>query len=284
MNQKRTRNLLVALGVIAVLATAGVAVFALQGTQQLDGVITIMAPSYTAQTGLGEARDELYEAILDAQALKNSTDTQAGGAASHWASQPAHDTFQTGIEDAQGVLARAGLFRVGDEFDVIVRIDQNQGFSGMLFKLNLPQRLELVAVTPGAAFGAVNVDPDDNIPHPTFFGGPGWIPEAADGRERFSIHPPRQTGQDIITGFAGRTDGNFDANGTLFTYTLRVTPGGADYTTGNITISFGTTEGADRPVGNRGNDILPLTMSLQGEVMDDDLGTTVNLGRVHIRQ
>jgi len=132
----------------------------------------------------------------------------------------------------------------------------------MIIELGLPTRLELVAVKAG-----------DNFV-PTFVGGPNWNADTG----RFNT---ARTGT-TFSGWGGLDSGNFTDNGVLMTYTVRVTAGGTNVTTGNITARFqnAVAPGTDRPVRNGPSGITELSMSINGTTMT---GTnTVNLGTVRI--
>jgi len=274
------KKVLVLLGIIAIIATAGIAAFAFQPTA-VDGVITVMAPSFIEgnQSTHLAARNELNNLVTQARTLLNTTDraTAANPSSSntHYALPVNHDTFRAALEDAQGVLARAGMFRTGDEFDVVVRIASNsEGFSGMFLCLEVPDRLEVVGVRPGAAF----VDPSF-VAHDSY--------NSATGR-----YGTPQTGQ-VVVGWQGKSDGNLAGDGTLLVYTLRVTGTTNNVTTDNLKISFRSALApyADRPMGMRGplndqgvpSNNVPLTMSLQGiNMTGTNMGQEIDLGRVRI--
>jgi len=273
-NTSKAKKLMVVMGIIAVLAVAGVAVFAFQGSSDADGRITVIAPNYGFQSTLTTARNNLNDRITVAQNLKNATGTVQGGPETHWASLPNHATFQAAIDAAKAVYdTTGGSFRRGDEFDVIVNIDgNNHGFASMMLSLVLPNELELVRVTPGVNF-------DHNV-HASFDGGPDWNPDT-------NQYSPARTGT-IVVGWGGRNEGNFMSTGNvnLLTYRVRVrSNAGTNITTNNITLAFSNAV-APGVAGEAPNRINPggnsqLNMSIQG-VEVTNTGTAVQLGTVRI--
>jgi hypothetical protein len=273
MNQKkRILKVLVVTGIIAILATAGIAAFAFQGASNADGQITVSMPTTVAS--LPSARlAELQARIAHANNLINTVDRVAGGSASHWAPAPHHDNLEAAVAEAsalRGVAASSP--RV---FDITANIagnvqGVNGGFSGMTLRLELPPGLALVGAIPGPAFR----EPV------SFQGGPGW------NADTFAINPPR-TG-DVAVGWSGTlgvgdTPVNFTGNGTLVTFRVQVTT--ATGTTGPIRIGFGSNLAPyhDRPTRSLpGGTLQELSMSINGTNMAADYAP-VSLGSITIQ-
>jgi len=292
-NKGSIKKLLALLGLVALVATVGmVTVFALQEEDceglacyecplaaecddvffgdNANGQITMVAPVFrTGSTGFDNefsARvTELGNRITFARNLLNATDRggpNPGSARTHYAPVAAYDTFESAIITAENLHTRAGIVRAGEEFEIIVSIagNQNGGFSAMLVQLELPARLELVGVRPGASFAN------------GFIGGPNWTSDT----NRFTPARPGTT----ISGWGGMSTTNNTANGELMVYTVRATPGVAT-TTGNIVARFqNAVSGRDVPVRTNASNIQELSMSINGVTMT---GTnSVNIGTVSI--
>jgi hypothetical protein len=268
-NKGRTKKLMVVFGLIAVLAVAGVAVFAFQPAST-GGQITVSAPNYTA--GNEAARISLRDRLGVANALLASTDRSntavTGSGRTHFAPIAAYDTFQNAVDAASRVYARAGVFSRGEEFDMIVNIAGNDnGFAAMLFSLDLPPQFELVGVTPGPLFE-----------HASFNGGIGWNPDTG----RFTTP---HTGTGIVSGWGGRNE-NFMTSGDvkLLTYRIKVTDNAAFGATGQMAITFGSGlyPFLDRPV-RVGSPNATLDMSINGTTINAaTVGTKINLGTAFI--
>jgi hypothetical protein len=278
------KKLLVVLGIIAVVVTAGLAAYAFQPASAPDGQITVTAPNFndTDLTARIAASKALGERLVYARARRAETDIDQGGSGAFWATQGVHNTFNAAIAAAEAVYSSAGIFSPGDEFDIAVNIAGNSGgFAGMYLRLQLPSRLEVVRITPGASFVT---DPfhHNGHNHDFFNAGENW------NRETFAVNPPATGG--VVAGWAGRTSGNFTNNGTLVTFTVRVTPGATGIDVGPISIGFGTAQApfGDRPVRvpGAGQESVPLEMSIQGQVIpiagNDRSFIPVTLGSVRI--
>jgi len=267
-NTVRTRKLLAVAGIIAVLVTVGVVVYAFQPAST-DGQLNVVAPTLGSAptSGMLTARANLLASINNAKDSRDATDIEVSDPRQrpYWAPGTAHNDINAAIATAEEVLSRSGIYRRGDEFDVTVNMSTNPGgFVAMLLRLQLPAGLEVVKVTPGA-----------NFVHPSFQGGIEWNPDT------FVL--PRQGGT-VYAGWAGREDANFTGIGTLMTFRLRVRNDAPLGNTAPILLSFGTAVAphTDAPVRRAANTNTALNaMSIQG-VTNPTGNNQVNLGVARI--
>ncbi|MCL1843618.1 MAG: hypothetical protein FWF79_07380 [Defluviitaleaceae bacterium] len=172
---------------------------------QLDGQISA---SISINHETDDLRNELASLIWYAERLIYDTCVSANGfdipINRYWATQNAHDIFQSAIEDAQDVFSETDALFPGDTFTATVSMEGNTGFAGMLLRIRIPEGLELIGIIahnqPNMEYGLE-------------------LPMCINGILPSEFSPLRG---DVFTGWAGRST-NFYGNGLLFTYTFRVT-------------------------------------------------------------
>jgi hypothetical protein len=261
-NKRFSRKLLVISAFVAIAAVLAVAAYAFQPAST-HGSVTINGPFY--DEGMVEAQTDLLARIAVAENLLATTDSATAGIPNspntHWATPAAHTTLRNAIAQAR---VNGAVFAPGDTFQITANIEGNTGFSGMMIRIGLPPQLEIIAVTPSAAFGGPEF--------PNFQGGVGW-----DSATK-AVNPPL-TGNATVSGWGGGTNTTYTTDGAFLTYTVRVRTGAAAGVTAPITVSFyNSVTGYEFPSDINSN---PLTMSLQGTPIST-LGQVINVGGVRI--
>lgn len=148
------------------------------------------------------------------------------------------------------------IFSPGETFDVVVRIDDNTGFAGMMLRLGVPPELELIGM---------QLNP---LLNHGFSGVSGW-----DGT--FAVSPPI-TGN-AFAGWSRSTD--FTGNDELIIYTLRVRDGAPTIRTSPITLAFANAMPPFYELPTDANNDT-LIISLPGGLVG--LGDVAEIGRVTI--
>lgn len=261
MFQIKKRKLLVLTTMILVVALIGAVAYAFT-SQGEHGSITVNGPFASAE--FEAAVNTLTTRIGVAHTEQGRTDVATaavpGSSNPYWATQQVHNDLSSAIAEAQGVLDGAS-FSVGDTFDVSIDMSGNAGFSAMMFRFELPPQLELISVKGEGQY-------TENLQGPR-----GW------NGETFAVSPPI-TGAAYI-GWGGRTTGNYTADGTMLTYTLRVRADATPGVTAPITVGFfNDVTGEELPSADNDGQVQFLNMSVQGTPMS--LGTVVPLGGVII--
>jgi hypothetical protein len=221
----------------------------------------ISATIVTDGSNVDTLRNDLAALIRYAKALQAETRVSVVNGSDvpvdrFWATEATHEAFRTAIDIAQATLDESLYFSRGETFDIVIRIDDNTGFAGMMLRLGIPPELELVGM---------QLNP---LLHDGFRGMNGW-----DGV--YNINPPI-----INNAFAGWSRAtNFSSNGELITYTLRVRENAEVGITAPITLSFANAMSPyfEPPTDVNGDD---LTITLPGGVTE--VNAVVEIGRITV--
>ncbi|MCL2576911.1 MAG: hypothetical protein FWE27_02515 [Defluviitaleaceae bacterium] len=184
-------------------------------TAKVDGVPTLV--------GTQADRTELLARIVYAEARFGETDPSVDGTDvatnRYWATDEVMNLFKAAINAAKVAVTNIPV-APGVEFDITIGIEGNTGFAGMIMQLGFPTEIEVRGFSDFSddydplAGGNFNegLDFDAGFTAPINDAGGIEIARTADGYN--FLH----------TGWAGRTE-DFEGNGNLFTFTVRVASG-----------------------------------------------------------
>jgi len=262
-NARRTLlTVIVVASIMAMVSIVAAIVYAQSTSTTLNGQVSarLSTSHYT-----DDLRNELASLIWYAERLIGDTCVSEDGSeipsTRYWANSSAHSTFQSAINSAQDIFASVGYLFPGDIFNATIRIDDNTGFAGMLFRVRIPDGVELIGTH-------VHDQPDMDYGLE--------LPACVNNILASKAAPLRG---DVFVGWAGRST-NFYGNGELFTLTFRVTDDAVAGQTVPIMIAFANgTPAYELPTDA---DKRELQISLPGGVLG--LGESAEIGRVTFGQ